>query len=246
MELIKIAKKYFDAQKGEKKIQSVDFIADTEGNTYLNDIEKYPHLFVLACIMDQQVKAEKAWEIPIKIAKCINSYEFVDFAKLTLEDCKVIFSKNKLHRFNDRQAKYFYEAIQKIKNEYQSYAANIWKDNPKSATLVLRFIEFEGVGIKIATMAANILVRQFKIKVEDKYSIDISPDVHIRKIFYRMGLINNRKNTEEIIYKARELNPDFPGIIDLATWKVGREYCFEKNPNCLECPIRQDCKKKIG
>lgn len=241
MELVKIAEKYFN----ENNEQGVHFIDNEEGNTYLNDLVEYPHLFVLACIMDKQIKAEKAWEIPIKIGKHIQSYTFEDYAKLSLDDYIKIFRERKLHRFNDVQAEYFYKAIQKIKNDYNSYAANIWNDCPKSATLVLRFLEFEGIGIKIATMAANILVRQFKIKVVDKYSIDISPDVHIRKIFYRMGLIKNRQNTNEIIYKARELYPNFPGIIDFSMWEIGRNYCFEKNPNCTECPIRKDCKKKI-
>ena len=85
-----------------------------------------------------------------------------------------------------------------------------------------------GVDIKIATMAANILVRQFQIKVVDKYSMDISPDIHIRKIFYRMGLIKSRGNTNKIIYKARELYPEFPEIIDFSTWEIDRNYRFEK------------------
>lgn len=242
MELIRISEKYFN----ENSRQGVHFIDDEEGNAYLNNIEEYPHLFVLACIMDKQMKAEKAWEIPIKIGKYIQSYEFEDYAKLSLDDYIKIFQEKRLHRFNEVQAKYFYNAIQMIKNTYKSYAANIWNDCPKSATLVLRFLEFEGVGIKIATMAANILVRQFKIKVVDKYSIDISPDVHIRKIFYRMGLVKSKENTNEIIYKARELYPEFPGIIDFSTWEIGRNYCFAKKPNCEECPINQDCKKILN
>lgn len=94
-------------------------------------------------------------------------------------------------------------------------------------------------------MAANILVRQYRIQVKDKYSIDISPDVHVKKIMYRMGLIKDRNNIDEIIYKARELYPSFPGIIDFSMWKIGREYCFETNPNCECCPINCDCKKII-
>ena len=242
MELIRISEEYFN----KNRRQGVHFIDNKEGNAYLNNIEEYPHLFVFACIMDKQMKAEKAWEIPIKIGKYIQSYEFEDYAKLSLDDYIKIFQEKRLHRFNEVQAKCFFNAIQKIKNTYNSYAANIWNDCPKSATLVLRFLEFEGIGIKIATMAANILVRQFKIKVVDKYSIDISPDIHIRKIFYRMGLIKSRKNTNEIIYKARELYPEFPGIIDFSTWEIGRNYCFEKKPNCEECPIRQDCKKILN
>ena len=34
----------------------------------VEDFDKYPHLFVLACVMDRQIKAERAWNIPYIIA----------------------------------------------------------------------------------------------------------------------------------------------------------------------------------
>lgn len=240
MQLIKLAENCFNNHTG-----IVHFIDDEFGNNLLNDLENYLHIFLLACVMDKQIKAERAWEIPIKVGFEIGGHDFENYTSISLEKYIEIFNRKKLHRFNTEQAKCFYFAIQKIKNKYNSFAANIWNDNPSSATIILRFLDFDGVGIKIATMAANILVRQYRIQVKDKYSIDISPDVHVKKIMYRMGLIKDRNNIDEIIYKARELYPSFPGIIDFSMWKIGREYCFETNPNCECCPINCDCKKII-
>ena len=42
--------------------------------------------------------------------------------------------------------------------------------------MVYRFLEFNGVGPKIASMAANILAREFKIPFADYFSIDISAE----------------------------------------------------------------------
>ena len=130
---------------------------------------------------------------------------------------------------------------------YQGNAANIWSNEPSSATVVRRFLEFDGAGIKIATMATNILARQYKIKLSDFYSIDISPDVHVKRIFYRTGLIDkkDKDNIDMIIYKAREIYPQFPGLIDFACWDIGRNWCTERKALCSECPLNEHCKKNI-
>lgn len=94
-------------------------------------------------------------------------------------------------------------------------------------------------------MAANILARQFKIPFSDYYSIDISPDVHILRVLRRTGLVSKNADIESIIYKARELNPEFPGIIDFSCWEIGRKWCRPQNASCSECIIRSGCEMKI-
>lgn len=233
--------------KYEMKENIVHFIDDKEENEKLNDLKNYPHLFVLSCLMDRQIKAERAWSIPGKVAQKIGSYRIEDMAKVDLEEYKNIFNKLKLHRFNDVQATCFYNGVQKIMKDYQGNAANIWSNEPSSAKVVRRFLEFDGAGVKIATMATNILARQYKIKLSDFYSIDISPDVHVKRIFYRTGLIGkkDKDNIDMIIYKAREIYPEFPGLIDFACWDIGRNWCTKRKALCSECPLNEQCKKNI-
>jgi endonuclease III len=211
--------------------QMVHFVDDDEANSILNDLEKYPHAYVLACLMDRQIKAERAWAIPYSIYKELNSFLLEDLSKVGLLELKRIFNMNKLHRFNDTMASVFHDAILQINNKYESDAAKIWSNNPSSSAVVYRFLEFKGSGIKISTMAANILARQFRIPFSDYYSIDISPDVHIIRVMKRMGFVPSDANNDMVIYKARELNPDFPGIIDFSCWEIGRTWCRPKLPN---------------
>ncbi len=82
-----------------------------------------------------------------------------------------------------------------------------------SATLVRRFLEFHGAGLKIATMAANILAREFHIPLRP----------------------------EAVIYAARSLYPDCPGVFDLALWEVGRTACRPSHPVCTACRLRELC-----
>lgn len=225
--------------------QKTEFTRNPEADKLLNDLKNYPHAFVLACVMDRQVRAERAWLIPYEISKEIGGFKFSKLLKLNPDQIKKIFKKKNLHRFNDTMSKNFYLAIRKIYNNYNGDASNIWRGGPRSATVVNRFLEFDGVGVKIATMAANILARDFKIPMKDYICIDISPDVHVKRVFKRLGFISKNASNDELIYSARELNPEYPGVFDLSCWYIGRNWCHPRNPECNSCYLNHHCPKII-
>jgi len=235
--------------RGNKLLQqpykAMKFTKNEEADKLLNDINKYPHAFVLASVMDRQIRAERAWMIPYVISQEIGGFEFDRLLRVELKTLKLIFHSKSLHRFNDSMAEYFFDAIQLIHLKYQDDVSNIWKDNPKSATVVLRFLEFKGIGIKIATMAANILAREFKVPMQDKICIDVSPDVQVKRVFIRLGFITHNPSNDELIYTARELNIDYPGIFDLSAWEIGRNWCRPSNPTCQDCYLEHLCPKII-
>lgn len=232
---------YSEAVNKDFSSIQVHFLDDAEENNFLNNLSDYPHAFVLACCMDKQVKSDKAWRIPCLIRNLCDTFTIDNLSKISLEEYRQFFRDNALHRFNDDMAEVFCKAVHRIKEQYSGDASRIWADCPSSATVVYRFLQFDGVGIKIATMATNILARQFHIPFSDYYSIDISPDTHVQRIFERVGLVEKGASRESIIYKARELCPEFPGIVDAACWRIGREHCHASNPSCVTCPIAGHC-----
>ena len=239
--LVRIGEARFVDRKGHPWVH---LTGNHKYDLILNDLTNTPHAFVLACIMDRQIKAERAWSIPCIIMDKWGTN--IDLLDSVSEDEYITFFKNKsLHRFNTNMAKFFKDGVHRIKNYYASDASMVWKNKPSSAKFVYDFLQFNGVGVKIATMAANILVRQFQIEFSDYYSIDVSPDVHVRRVMWRMGLIENEKDPYSAIYRARELNPKFPGIIDFSAWEIGKEYCRPKNPKCDDCSVNAECKKRI-
>lgn len=214
----------------------VHFTGITEADELLNNLDEYPHAFVIACIMDRQMKAEKAWCIPLYLKQRIGNFDFPSLARLSQAEVERLMREpTSLHRFPEMMAANLHSAIRLIEARYGGDASMIWAGRPSSAAIVRRFLEFRGVGQKIATMAANVLVRDFRVPVSDRYSIDISVDVQVRRVFARMGFVDEGASAEFIIYRARELHPEYPGIFDLVLWELGRTVCLPKQPSCDRC-----------
>lgn len=228
----------------EPKIK-IEFTKNNKWNDLLNDLDNHSHLFLLACVGDKQIKEERAWSIPMIIAEEIGGFEFEKFYTLSKDDFKDLFSQNSLHRFNNDVSIQYFEAVQKIANQYNDVAKNIWRTTNSSTVIQSRMLEFNGVGQKIASMTVNILLRSFKENIEDKQWIDVSVDRHVIRVFKRTGIVREEATKEEIIWRARELNPKYPGVFDLATFTIGKKYCKPTNPLCHSCLINNECNKII-
>lgn len=223
-----------------------------EADNFVRNIEIYPHAFVLACLMDTGVDADVAWTIPYRIYKELGTFEINELYEVSAEEYQNMFTgENKWHRYPVVKSKVIFNAIHKIvESEFMNGdASRIWTGKPSSRKVVLRFMDFKGCGFKIANMAPNILCRYFGVEFSDYSFIDIAPDIHTMRVFQRLGLTPFVGDTDiariYTIAKARELNPEFPGIVDGLCWEVGREFCNPRDPKCEKCPFGAFCKKDI-
>ena len=206
-------------------------------------ISEFPHLYVLCCLMDKQIDANRAWRIPYTVCEAFGTFDINELNDVSVDKYRSLFIERKLHRFNDSMASVFKSALNRIIIQYEGKASNIWEGNPSSATVVARFLEFEGCGVKIATMATNLLHRALSVQYSDYYSVDISPDVHIMRVMNRLGILPDDKKDDRTlaIYLAREINPLYPGVLDGFFWSIGKNYCRPSNPSCDECPLNIVC-----
>lgn len=245
-ELYNYAVKELENEKGK-----TEFVrGETAVNELLNPLGEYPHAFVLACVMDRQTKAENAWRIPKIVFDDLRRFD-IDYLVSSEDDIHRIFKEKVKHRFKDIMADLFCCAVKRIQRDYGGDASRIWNDKPSSGLLIYRFLQFKGVGIKIATMATNILMRRFGIELRDRRSIDISPDVHTVRVFQRLGLTsfdkdNEIKSREGTMYMARAIYPEYPGIFDYPCWFVGNQFCEAQIPKCKkedgkQCPFFDFC-----
>ena len=215
----------------------VGFGALLEGDDYQWDgillAKNNPNGYLMAVVLDQGMKAEKVWAMPNKLfwqwdrMDLIAEADVEDLAK----DLKVVGC-----RYFNNMAKFIKHDAQMLMDKYSGWAENIWMDYPTSVQMYERFLEFKGIGQKKASMAVNILVRDCEVPVSDKRGIDVSYDKHIRQVFLRSGLAK-RDDMNHIVDVARTEYPEYPGILDKPAWYIGRDWCFNQNPDCQNCPL---------
>jgi endonuclease III len=225
-----------------KPAVSYPFAVPAAADELVKDLGGHPHAYVIACVMDRQTTAEKAWSIPYMMQQRLGSFEFpflLQKTELELEDAML--HPRPLHRFNAVMATSMYAAIHRINDQYEGNAGAIWAGRPSSRVLVHRFLEFRGVGPKIANMAVNILYRDLRVELADCSSIDISADIQVTRVYARMGFVPHDASLEDVIYRAREMHPEYPGIYDLILWDLGRTKCRPQNPACTSCEWAADC-----
>lgn len=221
---------------------AIKFTGMAEADALLNDLDSHPHAFVLACLVDRQMPAQRAWLVPSLVQERLGSFEMGALGALSPEAWLVLLRHpTSAHRMPETMALVLYRAVQRIGERYADDASRIWSDAPSSATLVRRFLEFHGAGPKIATMAANILAREFHIPLSDYRHIDVSADVQVCRVMARLGFVEEAASPEVVIYAARDLYPDYPGVFDLALWDIGRTVCRPSHPACSECRLRDLC-----
>ena len=216
--------------------------ATDEALKLLIDLERYPHAYVIGCLMDRLWPAERVWPIPYALKQRLGTFEIRNLAELQVEDfLKVMKIPSPLHWLTETMGNVVFLAVQRILSNYNGDASKIWSGTPSSASIVNHFWGFHGAGQKIATMATNILVRKFRIPVSDRYSIDISVDTHIKRVFTRLGFVPEDASNDQIIFRAREMYPEYPGIFDLPVWELGRNSCCAVIPNCMDCYLADIC-----
>lgn len=108
--LIEIAKSHY-----ENDDNYVRFVDDYKVNDLLNNFDEYPHAFVLGCVMDKQIAAERAWSIPYKIYKELGKFDIDFLADVPVDEYKRLFNEGKYHRFNNQCAEFFLKLCIKLK-----------------------------------------------------------------------------------------------------------------------------------
>lgn len=180
-----------------------------------------PYLVLIGCILSLRTNDRTTYPATLrmlKLAKTPQEMKSVDVKDLEKAIYPVGFYGNK--------AKQIIELSRIISDEM----------NGKVPDTIEELCKFNGVGRKTANL---VLAKGFGIPA-------ICVDVHVHRIFNRLGLIKT-KNPEETEFALRENLPQ-KYWLDINTLLVthGQNVCKPINPKCDECPISDYCKKLIN
>lgn len=204
-----------------------------------------PNAFLFGLIADQSVRAEIAWSLPFRLRERLGHFEMIKIVKMKPEELgAVLATKPALHRYPNTMARNLVSAAQKLLESFRGRAGEIWASPAKALQIVDRLKEFKGIGHKKASLGLILLIRNFRLRVADTSAIDIANDLHIRRIFLRTGLAAT-DSAAAILEAARQLHPEYPGLLTTPVWVTGRTWCKVSSPDCPNCVLTKHCLKLV-
>ena len=187
----------------------------------LMDSFKDPYLVLIACILSLRTNDKTTYPATLRMLELGKTPK--DFANCDVEALsKAIYPVG----FYANKAKQIIELSKVLVEKYNSQVPDEIEE----------LIKFNGVGRKTANLVLS----------EGFNKPAICVDVHVHRIFNRLGLLNT-KTPEETEFSLREQLP-MKYWIDINSLLVthGQNVCKPVKPLCEICPISQFCEQKTN
>ena len=217
-----------------------------EGNTlfwpWLDELDGKPadkkraNKFLLGCILDYQIPAQRAWDNAARLAEQIlgDPEDLWDtIAVIPHGEWMSRRESYSLHRF-PASHKRVWKIGRQIVNQYQGDARLIWAEQPPAAVTVR--LGALGAGEQISRMIAGAVADTKQIEGVG----DVKGDRHVCRVLGRVfhGSPLQPKDASSI---ARRIQAQNPWVLDRPLYLIGQQVCFASNPNCAECVLSPEC-----
>ena len=203
-----------------------------------------PFAFLIAVTFDRGMPWQEAWRIPTEINRQGSLDPALLASKGETELIELLEGLAVRPRYGVKQgARTLSDAARLIWERFGGDAGAIWRDaSPAEVEKTLQ--EIHGIGVGIASMTTRILRDDFGCFRGQEQQIDVKPDVHLMRVFWRLGIVDD-DSPNEAMRAARRLNPEFPGELDWPAWRIGQLWCHPTEPDCAQCPLTGDCAKRM-
>ncbi len=198
--------------------------------------KKIANEFLLCCLLDYQIKAQRAGEkghrLVLDILKDPEDL-WIKITSFSKEEWKSKFNEYHLHRYPAAHHR-LWRIGNKICAQYAGDARVIW-EGKKADEVLCRLLEI-GAGNQISRMIVGALRDCGQITG----SGNVKADSHIWRVLGRVfsgSPINGEAATE----RARQLYPNDPWRLDWPLWTVGNSLCTSNGPKCPSCYLSPQC-----
>lgn len=208
--------------------------------------------FLLGVMLDRSVPAERAWDAAEWICSSIGDTTEVSSLWQAIVDMETPrlrgflrygYGGKAFHRHYKTFARLLPLAAEHILTHYAGDPRKIWNGQKDIDEVKRRLNEIPAIGPALANMAVLILARNHGLLggKRAKKQLDVKPDVHVQRVFFRAGLVPPGASLEDVVSVARQLAPDFPASMDAPAWDIGKNWCRPRRPDCTECRIGGVC-----
>jgi len=208
--------------------------------------------FLLGVMLDRNIPFQRAWDGGEWIADAVGDESDVTVLWKSLRDMepkrlrgflRYGFGGQAFHRHYKTFARTLPKAAVHILENYGGDPRRIWNGQRDISVVRQRLDAVPNIGQGLANMALLHLVRNCGLLGGKKArpQLDLKPDIHVRRVFYRGGLVSKGCSDQDLIRAGRDLAPGFPAALDAPAWDIGRLWCRPNRPKCAECPIGSVC-----
>lgn len=206
-------------------------------------LKEDPFAFILAICLDRGTRAEIIWTIPYWLRSQLGHLDPKRMSKMKIEDlAAAIEHLPKKPRYVGDAPRTIRELAQIVANEFGGDAEQIWKGR-NAQEVVSLLMRVHGVGEGIASMAVALLRRCRGVQFPDQNAMNVKPDVHVRRVLYRLGVARDMCEAE-VLRAAERLNRKDPAALDAPLWVIGRRWCKKTDPDCEHCHMRCCCARR--
>lgn len=200
--------------------------------------KKSANKFMLACILDYQMRYQIVWENARRFAEDdlgdpADLWDVITSIPESEWESDACWHKLSLHRFRAGHNR-VWRIGRRIVEDYQGDARKIWSGEP--ANVVVKRLERIGVGPQLSRMTLGGLIDTGQIGGCG----DMKADLHTTRVIGRVfeGVKVSEARAHHI---AESMLPGDTWQLDLPLFQLGLNVCKATEPRCSECYLREEC-----
>lgn len=205
--------------------------------------KKSANKFMLACILDYQMRYQIVWENARRFAEDDlgdpdDLWNKITSIPQSVWESDSYFKKCSLHRFSAGH-KRVWRIGRRIVKEYDGDARKIWSGKP--ANVVVKRLERIGVGPQLSRMTVGGLMDTDQIAGCGHMKADLHTTRVIGRVF------EGAKVSEARAHRiAESMLPGDTWQLDFPLFQLGLNVCKATDPSCNECYLRKECSYAVN